>query len=186
PRLVLRHGPGFRRCVAAVPDHLRLDTAAFLVPCLVSSRGVRARGRADASSHAWETLHAAQHPDLHDHPGGNLPDALRFGHERMDLSAVRAFPERGVPSLCGQALCPVQRSTGAAHVSLFDHLPLLHVCRAARRSLLARGVGALPGTPKMDNVRSKSRLENRMLTTQVPVGEASDVQATALKLWFEY
>jgi protoheme IX farnesyltransferase len=79
---------------------------------------------------------------------------LASGMSGWDLSTVHVFPERGVPSLCGQALCQLQRSTGAAHVSLFDHVPLPHVWCAARRSLRARGVGALPGTP--NNVRSNS------------------------------
>src|SRR5262249_27527202 len=144
-------------CVAAVPDHLRLDTAAFLVPCLVSSRGVRARRRADASSHARGAPHAAQHSDLHDHPGGNLPRAVRIGHERVDLSVVRALLKRGFRCLCDQALRSLQRSTGTANVSLFDHVPLPHVCCAARRSLLPLGVG------------------------EMPLVEASDIQATVLR-----
>ena len=62
-------------------------------------------------------------------------DPLRIEHERMDLSAMRAFPERDVRCVCGQAVCRLQRSTGAAHVSLFDHVPLPLVRFAARRSL---------------------------------------------------
>src|SRR5262249_10081714 len=110
-----------------------------------------------------------------------LPDPIRLGHEWMDLSAVRAGAERSVRCVCGKAVRQLQRSIGAVHVSLFDHVPFPHICGAARRSLLARGVGALPGTSNMDNVRTESHQENLVLTTEVPVIEASDIQATVLR-----
>src|SRR5262249_61028413 len=73
------------------------------------------------------------------------------------LLAVLAPPETVIRCVSRQALCQLQRSLGAAHVSLFDHVPLPHVCCAARRSLLPLGVG------------------------EMPLLEASDIQATVLR-----
>ena len=54
---------------AAVPDHLRLDAAAFLGAGDLPPRRLRARRRADAAGDAWRRVHALAHAVLHDPAG---------------------------------------------------------------------------------------------------------------------
>ncbi len=87
------------RRAAAVPDHLRLDAAAFLGAGAVPQEGIRQGRRADAAGDPRRPLHPPARAALHADPGRGEPAALHHAHERLDLPRQRAG--RWAASSCG-------------------------------------------------------------------------------------
>src|SRR3990170_2412010 len=74
---------------AAVPDHFRLDAAAFLGARALSQARVCEGRRADAAGDAWGQVHAAARAALHRHIVRGDAAAIRYAHEWADLPPRR-------------------------------------------------------------------------------------------------
>ncbi len=89
-----------RACAAAVPDHLRLDAAAFLGAGHRAPRRLRQGGHPDAAGDARRGVHAAARAAVHGDPDTGHAAALGHRHVRADLPGRGAGPQCGVPVVC--------------------------------------------------------------------------------------
>ena len=79
---------------AAVPDHLRLDAAAFLGAGDLPPRGLRQGHDPDAAGDPWRGVHALADPVLHRAAGAGDAAAVHRRHERRVLPGRRAGARR--------------------------------------------------------------------------------------------
>ena len=98
-------GPRRPACAAAVPDHLRVDSAALLGARDRATRGVREGRHPDAAGDLRRRVHATAHPALHDPALHRDPASVAHRHDRSLLSRRRRGP--------GRCSCTTRSRSGA-------------------------------------------------------------------------
>ena len=105
-RLDRGHRAGRAACAAALPDHLRVDTAALLGAGDRAPRRLREGRHPDAAGCVRGRIHAPADPALHDPARDRHGAAVYHGHDRTDLSRgcarCSACSSPGTRSPCGE------------------------------------------------------------------------------------
>ncbi len=131
---------------AAVPDHIRLDSAALLGARHCPAGGVCARGYSDAPGNPRRGIHPLANTALHRAARRGHIDAIPDRHERPVVSCGRPGSERRISVL--RAGDEADRAAGIADAGfqVLGQLPDVAVRRVAGRSLSALALTPGPGS----------------------------------------